>query len=202
MRNAGIAVFTLFGLLAAACSAEAATIDVGTHFLAPNTAGQTFAIPVSGGDQVQGGDFYFQVADGGPEAGGSIDGPEISVADILGNPSSGPFTIFTLNNTGDAGGGSLAPQFWASGTTTATGTTVSADGTLAFVTVDTSGFLSGSWELKMKDTQMGDSGFGEVPTTVNNGWINIVPEPSALVLLVVLAGFLLVGRRLDSRFGK
>jgi len=198
MRIAGIAVFTLFGLLAVAWPAGAATIDVGTHILAPNTPGQKLTIFVSGGDEVQGGEFYFQVADGGPEAGGSIDGPDITVADIFGDASSGPLTIFTLNNTGEAAPGSLVPQFWTSGTTTASGT-VSANGTLGVVTVDTTGFFSGSWELKVKDTLMGDSRFPGVSTTVNNGRITIVPEPSTLLLLVMLAGFLLLGRPLHPR---
>jgi hypothetical protein len=192
MRSFGLAVTSALCLLAAD-PAAAATIDVGNHLLLPNTPGQVFTIDVAGGDLVQGVDFFLQVADGGPEAAGFEDGPEITGVDILDG------TIFDGNHTGEAAGGPLIPQFWQSGTTTLTGT-VAAEGLLATVTIDTTGFFAGSWELLAKDTLMGDSNFPTtgVTTNVTNGRLTIseIPEPSTLALGLVLAGLgCLHGRR-------
>jgi hypothetical protein len=145
-----------------------ALISVGNHNLLPDTGGQAITISVSGGESVDGLDFFLQVADGGPELGGSIDGPRIANADIFTG------TIFAGNNAGELGGGSLAPQFWQSGTVTDSGY-VSAAGLLATVLIDTSGFVAGAWELKMADTLMGDSRFPTpgIDTVVENGSISI-----------------------------
>ncbi len=191
-------------LLTVSLASGDATINVGHWILDPNTAGQEIELYVTGGDAVDGVDFFLQVADGGPEApGGSIDGPAITDVDILGppdRPGNEP-TIFSGNNTGEAAGGSLLPQFWQSGTSTDSGT-VTADDRLATVTIDTSGFTSGSWELKMTGTLMGDSTFRSPPpgvtTSITNGSISIatngIPEPSTLLLLV-LGTFSLLSRR-------
>jgi hypothetical protein len=187
-------------LLLGASQASAALITVGDWSLDENTPEQQLQFIVSGGDAVQGVEFFLQVADGGPEAGGSIDGPAITGVDIFTG------TIFDGNNTGEAGAGSLVPQFWQSGTTVESGT-VSAQGLLATVTISTEGFFRTdpvyTWDLLMKGTLMGDSTFPGVDTVVENGSItlkggsSVVPEPSTLTVwsLMGLTGALLVARR-------
>ena len=185
-----------------------------TYLLSPDTPGQEIEIHVSGGDQIAGINFFLQVADGGPVEGGSISGPVITNVDILTG------TIFDGNNNDDYGDGpgvSLRrskSQVWESLTDTASGT-VKADGLLATVTIDTTGFFLDDpnlpWDLKMVGTLAGDSQLfdetaSEVDTTITNGTIAVVPEPGTVGMLVagVLALLLmlrLVHRRGDDRLG-
>ena len=90
----------------------------GQHILLPNTPNQIIPIFVAGGFSVQGLNFHVQIADGGPEAGGSIDGPGIQAVDLAGNPIAP--TIFTGNNGGQVGMVSL-PQVQAWEISTAQG---------------------------------------------------------------------------------
>lgn len=159
----------------ASAVAAAPIINVGNHILQPDLAGQTVQIFVSGGDAVQGLNFNAQVADGGPgDAGGVIDGPNLTHADIITG------TIFATNNSGEVNPGSL-PQIAIRTTTTNSGT-VAAEGLLATLTVDTTGFLVGTWDLKLAGTLNGNTDFAGVPAAIVNGTITIVPEPHALGL--------------------
>lgn len=117
------------------------TILVGEYALRPNRAGQQVQVMVSGGDAVQGVNLFVQLADGGVFAGGTATGPIITGVNI----TSG--TIFTGNNTG-ARGGPDGPLFWEMGTTTATGT-VTTQGLLATITIDTTGIFGGSFPLTL-----------------------------------------------------
>ena len=145
------------------------TIDAGDHVLLPDTPGQEIEIYVSGADAVSGVEIYVQIADGGPEAGGKIDGPSVTGADLLTD------TIFAENNTGQAGM-LLVDQIAQFGTTTSSDT-VDADGLLATVTIDTTGFMATSagnpWALMLSPTLAGNSNFPQVTTTVVNGTITI-----------------------------
>src|SRR5262245_4744410 len=69
-------------------------VNVGNHFLQPNTPNQEIEITVSGGDLNQGINFAAQIGDGGPTVGGVDEGPSLT-GDIL-----APGAIFELNNTG------------------------------------------------------------------------------------------------------
>jgi hypothetical protein len=181
----------LAALLLAASPALAATIDVGVHQLLPNTAGQQIQIPVgpdpgAAPDQVLGVDFYVQVSDGGSAQGGVDNGPAIQAVDIIGAAGYPP-TIFTGNNTGQGVFPDTWPQFEMATTTTASGS-VAAQGNLATVVFDTTGWTSGTWPLILTGTDgFGglDTVFPGVTTNVINGLI-FIPEPSTLVMLAGL----------------
>ncbi len=149
-------------------------IEVGTHVLEPNTPGQTIPIYVSGGWPVQGLNFNVQIADGGPLAGGTLLAPVITGVDIL------TATVFAASNTGirtdadDAAGDDPVPQHAYRGTTTAAGM-VNADGLLATVTIDTTGFERGSWSLTLSNTINGATDFAGQAAAVVDGLI-VLPQ--------------------------
>ena len=119
---------------------------------------------------MQGLNFNIQVADGGPSAGGTLPAPVITDVDIL------TATIFAATNTGlrtdadDPAGADPVPQHEYRGTTTAAGT-VSAEGLLATVTIDTTGFERGSWSLMMSNTINGSTDFAGLAATIVDGLI-------------------------------
>jgi hypothetical protein len=163
-------VMALIASLATAHNASAAlSIHVGTRVLAPNTANQKVQLFVVGGDAVQAVDCNVQIADGGLALGGVIDGPKLSDLDILTG------TIFSGNNTGAQNPGSF-PQLAIRNTTTSGGNAL-ASGLLATVTIDTTGFFSGTYALNLKNTLNGPTDFATVPVTITDGFI-VVPEPA------------------------
>ena len=189
-RKVGLALAFVFCLAATVQAANVVTI--GNHVLLPNTPGQVITLNVSGTDQVGGLDFFLQVADGGPGAVGNILAPGIS-GDILTG------MIFASNNTGlndgNPGGSNFGNEIVLLSTTTNSGT-VLANGLLATVTIDTTGFFGGSWPLIMTGTAAGDSDLG-VPGNLQtiDGSIS-VPEPTSVVLgLFAVAGLGVVAIR-------
>jgi len=144
-------------------------IVVGTVELQPNQPGQTIQIFVTGSDPVQGLDLNVQIADGGPELDGEIDGPAITDLDIFTD------AIFGTNNTGDREPVPVGqfPQFVAAGTTTASGE-VLAEGLLATLTIDTTGFTEGSFDLILSDTLNGPTDFAGVPLEIVDGTITVL----------------------------
>ncbi|HEX8520996.1 MAG TPA: hypothetical protein VF669_01985 [Tepidisphaeraceae bacterium] len=150
-------------------ASAALNIDVGTHALAPNLPGQLVQIFVTGNDPVEALNFNAQVADGGPELMGVINGPDITGCDIITG------TIFSTKNTGALDPGSF-PQLAIRSTTTSSGT-VPAQGLLATLTIDTRGFSAGKYDLKLKGTLNGDTDFALVDVNVINGFI-VIPEPA------------------------
>ena len=157
----------------------APVIDVGDHFLLPNTPGQQIQIFVTGGDEVQGLNFNVQVEDGGPEVsqwngGPGIDGPEITTIDV----ESG---IFNGNNNGAVNpeSPSVIPQWEGRYITTETGTVI-ADGLLATITVDTTGFTEGSFSLILGDENLnGPTDFAGIPIMITEGQLIINSVPVA-----------------------
>ncbi len=153
-------------------------ISVGQHALLPDTPGQTVEIFVSGGFPVQGMNFNLQIADGGPTVGGSVAGPAIANLDILTG------TIFATNNTGtsdqDGPFPDPYPQIeWRS--TTTMQATVAAEGLLATVTIDTTGWSSGSWVLSASETLNGSTDFTLMPAVIFDGAIIFATENHAPV---------------------
>src|SRR5262249_39642151 len=142
---------------------------------------------VTGGAPVQGLNFNVQVADGFPNGGGTIDGPNITGVDLIGTALEP--TIFFGNNTGSNASRS-DQQVWAVSTTTSAGT-VNASGLLAIVTISTVGWSPNSpsdpWTFALQNTQENASDFAGVPATITDGNITIVPEPpSALAVTSLL----------------
>ena len=161
MRIHGIRALML--LLAVSSPAWATpVIDVGTHYMLPNDV-RTISIGVSGGDAVQGLDFYVQLDTGGPV---------ITGIDLI-----GPGTLFSQSNKGsqpihypDTGGSYLV---WYDTVLTQPGATLNATGTLAHVTISTTGVSANTGYALNLSNVLGafNTDFGTITPTINNGWI-------------------------------
>ena len=117
-RRLNLAAVTsaLAGLAIAPSLAAQLIISFGDWQLQPNAISDPIPLVLQNQGaavDVIGGLVNLQVADGGPEAGGLIDGPAISEIDILGAGA-----LFGAQNTGAGGLGSLVPQIFERGTTT------------------------------------------------------------------------------------
>jgi hypothetical protein len=153
------------------------TVTAGNHLLAPNTPGQVIPILVSSANEnVAGLDLYLYLN------GNSGLGPIITAVDVI-----GPGTIFNPNNVGQF---SLGPPYDVPGqqpsaiTTTASGFVV-ANGTLAFVTVDTTGVAGGVFPLGLFNPDLGPTDFAVNPgfdAILVDGSITVVPEPASIVM--------------------
>ena len=169
----------LFALLwALAVKGQGATIIVGDHVLAPNTAGQAIPITVTGGDEVAGVNLYVQIGDGGPELSdfgfpAGTDGPAITAVDLKTE------TIFAgVNAPQDNQEG--IPQVAVSSIEFLTPeATTNADGLLASLTIDTTGFTDGRWDLSLGGVlpmfELGpfETDFAGIPATIVNGSVEI-----------------------------
>jgi hypothetical protein len=166
-------------------------IDIGSIYVAPDTT-HMFAVSVTGGDAVQGLNFYIQLGDGGTILGGTDTRPIFTSVDIV-----GVGTIFQPNNTGQNDAG-VYDLLWATTTTTFSGE-VNAEGVLAYVTIDTAGTTVGeSYALRLTDVSGFDTDFAGVDIDITNGTIyivsddgdnDIVPEPVSLGIAgLVIAG--------------
>jgi hypothetical protein len=171
--------------LAAGWVGAAPIIDVGTHevIAAPSRA---IPIRVTGGQPVQGLELMVQIED-------RSFGPLLETADILTG------TIFAGNNTGIDGGSYVDNRWLYVGTTTRPDTTVTADGLLATIYVDTTG-LSGSYRLRLINEQENEAtNFAGVEAEITDGWIVIVPEPTSLAVMAAAGVAGAVCRRRRSR---
>jgi PEP-CTERM motif len=197
-------------LLAALCCLPSAaradlTIIVGTHFIMPNTANQAIQIVVTGGTNVEGMDFVAQVGDGGPTniftGPGNIAGPRIT-ADLL----TGTIWATNHNPITHPAGGAEGDQTVYLGITTASGT-VTANGLIGTIFVDTTGILFGpplngmpghhGWELNMG----GGQGVWDNPNNPLNiatvGGQNMLPTNTDFPPLTVGNGLNIVDGLLD-----
>jgi len=160
----------------AAAVDETPRISVGTHQLMPNTPNQTIELRVTGGQLVRGLNLNAQIGDGGPELGGTP-GPAITGVDLENG------TIFDGNNDGQNNlglPGTPTPQL-AMYSIIAHSADVAADGLLARLTIDTSGFHvgDGPWPLCLDDTLNGSTDFAGSPALIADGSI-VVREPAGL----------------------
>jgi hypothetical protein len=186
-------------------------VQVGTHNLLPNTPGQVIDIDVSSADQTEGLVFAITVSGGGVPWGGSA-GPTITSLTLTDQPDvvGGVDNAYVFN---PIGGGTntpnetvFDPQFVARDFLTSSGT-VLANGRLARLVIDTTGFFGGDYPLQMEgdtiDNNIGQTGLisqGDfIPWHVDtelSGLIHIVPEPSSVVLgLIGVAGLGIVAIR-------
>jgi len=167
-------------------------IDLPELFLQPHMANQAFDVFIQnegGPVEVTGIGFNIQVADGGPEAGGLIDGPAIMLVDVITG------TIFESNNNGVSGTGSILPQVYERGTMTVRpapgeNESVVVIGTgrwkIARVTLDTTGFDSGTYALTLNTlnspTKFTMPDADDMIPILIEGSVTVVPEPGGWAL--------------------
>lgn len=149
----------------------AAVLTVGNHELLANTANQFIDIAVAGDSDVTGFNVRAQLGDG-------VGTAEEPVFD--GVSYDGAIWIATKTVTGGPVNG--AAQFVQSSVVfNTTGDSVVSNGLAVRLSIDTTGFFSGTFELKLAMTQIGaDSAFlasggAEEMVTISNGAITIVP---------------------------
>ncbi len=167
---------------AQAVSSGSAVITLGTYYLQENTPNQKITINVSGGAPISGMNFNLQIGDGGPAAGGTP-GPVFTGLDLVDG------TIFQSDHANPLDLGSIPQDLTWDIVTAQDGDYVDADGLLATVTVDTTGFSRGqTFPFSIASTRNGATNFvydgvTPVPTSLTDGTIIIVPEPSTQMLL-------------------
>jgi hypothetical protein len=169
-----------------------------------DTANQTVPIYLTNdGDpfQIEGINLEIQVADGGPEAGGSIYGPSIQSASVIQTGA-----LFASNNDGPIGAGSIVPQIFEIGTLIKSGPTqtfviVPQGKTLVGeVQFSTVGLLGGGnrWDFSFSSSNgvtelfnvFGNDVSQDMFVSLKLGKLALVPEVEAYSLV---AGGVLVG---------
>jgi hypothetical protein len=158
-------------------------IEVGNVVLQPGISGQQVMFFATGNELVDGLEFDIQVGDGGSDVGGTDVGPIITAIDLItGTPFEGNSPTQVDVVTFDRARQSTVDV--------PADVALSANTKVATVTFDTTGVATGSYDLLLSgvagafDTTYFDGGT-EVTTVVVNGQITVVPEPSAILLLVL-----------------
>ncbi len=179
----GIFGAALVAIAALNGDARAATVTIGSHLLAGNTANQQIPIYISGGEQVAAEDFYAQIGDGGAFVGGVNAKPVFTGVDIING------TIFAANNSGafgdpngtPAGTNAAHPLIWVDGTITPSGV-VTANGLLATLTIDTTGVTSGTFALRLTGVAASLGGFDTTLWDSTGQPIALSAAPGTLVI--------------------
>lgn len=204
MKNLHRLAFVAIALFAPSMVVAQPAINVGDFEFQENMAGQEVPIFVTGGDPVAALNFVAQIGQtdpgtGQPEAGPAIEGVELLTG-----------TIFEGNNLGQDDTPDSSPQVIVASVITEgppdEADTVPADGLLATLTIDTTGFFAGSgaFPLLLSGTIEGDTTFADamgedVIPTITNGSITLVPEPTALASLIACLPLLLSRPRRRGR---
>ena len=164
------AAMTLAMLAPSMPLATAATINVGNCFLAPNRAEQTVRIFVSGGGLVYGLNFFAQIGHGDLS---DIDAPVITAVDIKTG------TIFDLIPDAQTSEYISNQVVYCTIECATNGEPVAAQGLLATLTMDASGFFEGSWDFWLAGVLDGvmdgpyDTDFAGTAIDIQNGTIGI-----------------------------
>ena len=186
------ALLLVLGVSSQSLAISTADISLSHYYLQPNTPNQTIPIYVTGGAQVSGVNFNLQIGDGGPEAGGTP-GPVFTNLDLTDN------TIFQFDYSDPVDTGSIPQLLTWYVLTQNSGDHVAAEGLLATVTIDTTGFFDGTWAFHIADTLNGATNFtdgGAIPGTLRDGSMTVVPEPSSIGLLLAgSCGLVIMARR-------
>ena len=136
--------------------AQSAQIVVGEHALFRDTPGQLVSLQVQGALPISGVNLSIISGDGFPDLpNSSIDGPKLVAVDLIGEI--GP-TILSANSSGQQDPGSRPQVAFRSATTRAQ--SVTADGILCHLVIDTTGVAPGRYALRLS----GDSAIGLPPT--------------------------------------
>jgi len=162
--------------------------------LLPNQSGQQVQFFVSGlaasADGADGFEVNAQIGDGGTILGGTDTGPVFESVDF------NVGTVLDGWNQVDVVSAPLAVRSLLDDSTS-----VMTDGFLGTVTLDTSGFNSGTFDFMISGVAGFDTRFtelsDEVPTNAPNGFIRIqaVPEPSTAMILALGISTLVIRRR-------
>ncbi|MCH8921558.1 MAG: tandem-95 repeat protein [Planctomycetes bacterium] len=167
-----------------AAEGELPTIVVGDYTLAADTPNQQIEIFVSGGQLVSGVNLAAQVGDGGPELAtlglpAGTDGPAITSADLKTG------TIFAALDDPQSESLSLPQARFSFLGIASQNTTVSADGLLVTLTIDTTGIFGGSFALLLSGVlpQMTNgpftTDFAGLPAEISNGVITVLTSRPA-----------------------
>ena len=184
-------IATLMILAVAGAASAAITVTGGSHDLLPNTAGQTIDILIS------------------TDASDLTTGCNLNVQ--LGNAQGTPdITNVEMHLTGQifagevdwtyADGGSAYPGIgMASMLVGDSANDPVASGTLATVTIDTTGLTTGTWTLTMMGTLNLDSSMifssGSPSVSFVDGSVTVIPEPATMLLLGLGAVAAVIRRR-------
>jgi hypothetical protein len=191
-------------LLTASSALGSSVISIGMQQLNLDVE-QRIPIMVSSNthETVEGVNLAVQIADGGAANGGTATAPKIMSLDLI-----GPGTIFNASNTGSAplylgtGAQNLPPYLIALADTTTASGNLEANGVLAYLTINTFGAALGSYRVNLQSVGENvtagpwTSDFAGIPATfpANDGWIVVVPEPTALLLSLAACGVFLCRR--------
>ena len=156
-----------------------------------NTARQFFVSGLAASaDGADGFEFNAQIGDGGAILGGTDTGPVFESVDF------NVGTVLDGWNQVDVVSAPLAVRSLLDDSTS-----VMTDGFLGTVTIDTSGFNSGTFDFMISGVAGFDTRFtelsNEVPTNAPNGFIRIqaVPEPSTAMILALGISAVMIRRR-------
>lgn len=187
---------------AGAASTQAAIINVGYHDLLPNTPNQSVFIYATAepDELVTGFNLRMQIGDGHPDfGGGALLEPILQNVDFNG----GVWDAFPNTKTGGSVAGypmyAQASVVFDPVQEPLPPSAISPSGLVAELIVDTTGIFSGSYALDLARTHIGadsvfiGAGGIEVPIGIVNGQLNIVPEPSALTILLLCGSAMACG---------
>jgi hypothetical protein len=211
MRNIQFVLLTAIAVLGWAVNAQAVpTINLGNYDLLPNTPGQKIPLYVTGivpsngaqtGGAVDAMDLSVSINEGGVDFGG-LPGPAITSFDL----DTGPTIWVPPNANGyDVENEYLGGQLANIAFITFSNFVHVAEGPLATLIIDTTGFNGGTYPLRLSggiiSVELGDTQFygvglpgsgGAIVTSINYdfyggtaGQITIVPEPSSLALAAI-----------------